>query len=67
MLLKPIPMGPDLSLLIEKARNHVMTPDEIGAQRQSWIRGMAPCEHGDADWETCPDCWAEYRERKDAG
>lgn len=26
------------------------------AQRQSWIRGMAPCEHGVWDWETCPKC-----------
>jgi len=26
------------------------------AQRESWIRGMAPCEHGDPDCETCPEC-----------
>lgn len=26
------------------------------AQRESWVRGMAPCEHGDPDWETCSKC-----------
>lgn len=26
------------------------------AQRESWVRGMAPCEHGISDWEDCPDC-----------
>ena len=25
-------------------------------QRESWARSMAPCEHGIADWEDCPDC-----------
>ena len=29
---------------------------EMQAQRESWIRAMAPCEHGDPDWETCPEC-----------
>ena len=29
---------------------------ELIAQRESWVRGMAPCEHGDPDWETCPKC-----------
>lgn len=34
--------------------------EEMRTQRESWIRGMAPCEHGDPDWETCPKCrgWA---------
>lgn len=30
--------------------------DELAAQRESWIRSMEPCEHGDPDWETCPQC-----------
>lgn len=30
------------------------------AQLDSWMRGMAPCEHGVLDWETCPDCRREY-------
>lgn len=34
------------------------------AQRQSWIRGMAPCEHGARDWETCPECRTAARERE---
>lgn len=36
------------------------TPEQvasmIAAQRESFIRAMAPCEHGDPDWETCPHC-----------
>lgn len=26
------------------------------AQRESWVRAMAPCEHGEPDWETCLQC-----------
>jgi hypothetical protein len=26
------------------------------AQRESFARAMAPCEHGVADFEDCPDC-----------
>ena len=41
-----------------------MTPEQyramIDAQRESFIRAMAPCEHGDPDWETCPQCLAKY-------
>jgi len=50
----------DELLRVAKARFEAMTPEEkaamIEAQRQSWLRGMAPCEHGVADWEDCPDC-----------
>lgn len=35
---------------------------EIEAQRQSFIRAMAPCEHGDPDWETCPQCRAKAQQ-----
>lgn len=45
-------MRPDLETLLARARDHVMTPAEIEAQRRSWVR----------DWETCPDCWAEHCE-----
>jgi hypothetical protein len=31
-------------------------------QKESWIRGMAPCEHGIRDWETCPDCLEKYKD-----
>jgi hypothetical protein len=31
------------------------------AQRESFARAMAPCEHGVADWETCPDCLQTIR------
>ena len=47
-----------------KARYEAMTPDEKAAehkaQRESFIRAMQPCEHGDPDWETCPECLAKY-------
>ena len=33
------------------------------AQRESFIRAMAPCEHGDPDWETCPECLQKYADR----
>ena len=29
---------------------------ELIAQRESWIRAMAPCEHGVADFEQCSQC-----------
>lgn len=51
-------MSPELKAALEKAKNHIMTPEEIQAQRESFARGMAPCEHGDPDWETCPQCLA---------
>ena len=28
------------------------------AQRESFARAMAPCEHGIADWEDCGQCRA---------
>jgi hypothetical protein len=34
---------------------------EYEAQRESWIRGMAPCEHGVLDWETCADCRGHHQ------
>jgi hypothetical protein len=47
-----------------KAERDAMPPEqrakleaeELAAQRESWIRGMAPCEHGVLDWETCAQC-----------
>ena len=55
----------DISDLLRRAaeayRN--LSPEEKvkhdEAQRQSWLRGMAPCEHGVSDWETCPQCRAQ--------
>lgn len=37
---------------------------EQQAQRESWIRGMAPCEHGDSDWETCEQCLTNLKDNK---
>jgi hypothetical protein len=36
---KPIPMDPELVDLLEKAKNHVMTPEERAAQQRSWVIG----------------------------
>lgn len=33
--------------------------EELAAQRESWTRAMAPCEHGVADFEECADCRQE--------
>lgn len=47
----------DTASLIERARNHVMTPAEKQAQRDSFVRGMTtPCEHGALDFEQCAEC-----------
>ncbi len=32
-------IDPTLAELLDAARRHVMTPEEIEAQRQSWVRG----------------------------
>lgn len=48
---------PTLDELLELNKTYTMTPEEIEAQRQSWVRGMtACCEHGILDFEQCPDC-----------
>ena len=48
---------PDLQELLAEARKHRMTPEEIEAQRQSWVRAFTtPCEHGKLDFEQCPEC-----------
>lgn len=59
-------MSPELEALLERAREweRNATPEQKAAmreaQRESFIRAMAPCEHGDPDWETCPECLAIY-------
>jgi hypothetical protein len=51
-----MPMSEELKVLLERTKGHVMSPAEIQAQRESWGRGMAPCEHGVADFEDCCQC-----------
>lgn len=54
---KALGRPPTLAELLDVATIHQMTPAEIDAQRQSWVRGMtARCEHGELDFEQCPDC-----------
>lgn len=59
-------MDDELKDLLEKARrwSETASPEEkramLAAQRESWMRAFAPCEHGDYDWETCPECLAIF-------
>lgn len=56
-------MTPELIRALEaaKAWEVTATPEEkaamLEAQRQSWARAMAPCEHGVADFEECKVCF----------
>lgn len=53
---------PTLNELLECCHIHEMTPAEIEAQRQSWVRGMtARCEHGELDFEQCGKCRSRFR------
>ena len=59
-------MTPDIAAMLAaiETERAAMPPEaraelearERAAQRESWVRAMAPCEHGDPDWETCPKC-----------
>jgi hypothetical protein len=56
-LRKALGRDPTLDELLDAAQVHQMTPAEIEAQRASWARGMtARCEHGELDFEQCPQC-----------
>lgn len=56
-LTKALGRKPTLEEMFDVVQIHQMTPDEIEAQRQSWVRGMtAGCEHGELDFEQCPKC-----------
>ena len=56
-LTKALGRKPTLEEMLDAAQIHQMTPEEIEAQRQSWVRGMTtPCEHGELDFEQCPQC-----------
>lgn len=56
-LTKALGRRPTLEEMLDAAQIHQMTPDEIEAQRQSWARGItARCEHGELDFEQCPEC-----------
>lgn len=47
---------PTIDELLTASQVHILTPEEVQAQRESWARGMAPCEHGVFDFEDCPLC-----------
>ena len=49
------------------ARFDAMTPEAKAEmwrkQRESFRRAFGPCEHGDYDWETCPDCLQAFEDK----
>lgn len=55
-------MSPELKAAVERAleRYDAMTPEQKAdhgrQQRESFMRGFGPCEHGNYDWETCSQC-----------
>lgn len=56
-LTKALGRKPTLNELLDASQIHQMTPAEIEAQRQSFVRGMtARCEHGELDFEQCAKC-----------
>ena len=56
----------DLEKLLKRSIEIVkkMTPAEraemLRVQRESWVRGEAPCEHGN-EWDTCDKCWEQSK------
>lgn len=56
-LTKALGREPTTDELLDAVQIHEMTPAEIEAQRRSFVRGMtARCEHGELDFEQCPEC-----------
>lgn len=47
---------PTLEEMLACAATYQVTDAEKEAQRQSFARAMAPCEHGVPDFEQCPAC-----------
>ena len=45
MTLKPMRDDPELTALLERAKSHVMTPEERDAQRFSWVLGEMMLSH----------------------
>lgn len=41
---------PELLALIERAKSHVMTPEELHEQRRSFVRGMCPSHRDYVSW-----------------
>jgi hypothetical protein len=41
---------PKLLALIERARDHVMTPEQLYEQRRSFVRGMCPSNKDYGEW-----------------
>lgn len=56
-LRKALGREPTLDEMLDAAQIHQMTPEEIEAQKASWVRGTStPCEHGVLNFEECPEC-----------
>lgn len=64
-LTKALERKPTLEEMLDAAQIHQMTPEEIEAQRQSFARAMtARCEHGELDFEQCPQCRSRGQSEK---
>lgn len=48
--LSDLKTSPELLALIERAKNHVMTPEEIHEQRRSFAKGMCPSHRDYKEW-----------------
>lgn len=48
--LSDLKTSPELLALLERAKNHVMTPEEIHEQRRSFVRGMCPNNRDYKEW-----------------
>lgn len=56
---KPHKDHPDLEALLERARNHVMTPEEKAAQRRPWCIGELMLSHPDMTKERANELHSE--------
>lgn len=45
--------SPELLALLERAKSHVMTPEDVYEQRRSFVRGMCPSDRDYTEW--CAD------------
>lgn len=63
-LRKALGREPTVEELYDVATIHQMTPAELLAQAKSFARGLsARCEHGELDFEQCPQCHASQVQR----
>lgn len=50
-LFKPLPPRPDLEAALARAKDHIMSPEEIAEQRISWVRGELRMQYPEMTFE----------------